>query len=270
MVISIVTGASSGLGRNIAKRLCKKEHTVYVIARSKDKLLELKNECSKEKGKIKIISGDLSDKSFRIKLINSIIKQEEQIDYLINNAAFGRAQEFNKETFEEIINMINLNVLGYMHLIKLVLPHMKRKNSGKIINISSVVTFTPLPYFAAYNATKAAVSNLTKSLYYEFLGTGISISAVHPARMKTKFAHRAYDCYKSNHYEDCIKKFNKLAGDSDKVAKYIIKHLNSRRMFLFPTMRAKLLFYLSHCPLLIHLSTKWSLTPQARKDLLIK
>ncbi|MFH1455471.1 MAG: SDR family NAD(P)-dependent oxidoreductase [archaeon] len=269
MTISIVTGASSGLGRNIAKRLSKKGHTVYVVARSKDKLKELQKECNINKGKIKIVSGDLSDEKFRKRLINTVLKNEKKINYLINNAGFGRAQDFSKEPYQEMVNMFNLNVLGYAHLTQLAIIAMKRRKKGRIINVSSVVNYTPLPYFAIYNATKAAISNMTKSLYYELEGTGVSISAVHPARMKTKFAHRAYDCYKGKHSKDCIKKFNKLAGDSDKVAKFIVRKLDSKKMFMFPTFRAKILHLLYYIPFLIHLSTKYTLTKQARKDLKI-
>ena len=155
--VSLVTGASSGLGRVLAELLCEKGHKVYVIARRKDFLEQLKKECSKLDGEIIIISGDLSDFNFREELISKILAKENKIDYLFNNAGFGRAIRFEDQNAEEIQKMFEVNIIAYEHLANLVLPSMKKLNSGRIINIGSVVAFTPLPYFTVYNSTKSAV-----------------------------------------------------------------------------------------------------------------
>ena len=242
MDISLVTGASSGLGKDIAKLLCIKGHIVYVTARRKEKLLALKKECSKFAGKIEIIEGDLSDFEFRKKLINKILKEKGRINYLINNAGFGQAIFFEKESADEIQKMFDVNVVAYMHLASLVFKNMKKRNQGRIINIGSVVVFTPLPYFTVYNSTKAAVYAFNRSLRYELKGTKITSSVVLPARMKTGFADSAYDCYEKYGKKECIIRFNKIAGDSLIVAKNIVKKLDCGKEVILPTFRAFVLY----------------------------
>lgn len=246
MVISLVTGASSGLGRDISKLLCEEGHQVYVVARRRDKLLELKKECENGKGKIIPIVGDLTDKKFRIRLIKKIKK----LDYFINNAGYGTAIEFEKQPIEDIEQMFNLNTITAEHLISLLLPKFRKQKKGRIICISSVVTFTPLPYFATYNATKAALSNFVRSLNYELKGVDISLSLVFPARMKTGFGHVAFKCYSKDKkvYERCMKNWNKIAGSSEKVAQAIVNNLDTKRLMIFPTKRAEFLYYLSRVP----------------------
>jgi len=268
MVISLVTGASSGLGRAISNILCKKGHQVYVVARSADKLKQLQEQCKKDSGKILPIPGDLTDSKFRINLINTILNKEKQIDYLINNAGFGLFNEFEKEDISKTETMYKLNVIAYSHLIKLVLPNMKKLKSGRIINIASVVAFTPLSYFATYNATKFAVTGLTRSLSYELKNTGVSISAVFPARMKTGFAGRAFDCQKgSKDYDNCVNQFNDAAGSADKVAKFICKKLDSKRLFLFPNLWTRTLYFTRHFPGILDIIIRNKMAPKAKEML---
>tara|TARA_Y100000310_G_C20627846_1_gene786955 strand:+ start:275 stop:664 length:390 start_codon:yes stop_codon:yes gene_type:complete len=115
--ISLVTGASSGLGRDIAKLLCAKEHIVYVTARRKELLEELKKECSEEKGEIRIISGDLTDSKVRINLISQILKQAGKIDYLINNAGYGKLINLENVEYKDIEGMFQLNAVAGEHLV---------------------------------------------------------------------------------------------------------------------------------------------------------
>ena len=245
-MVSLVTGASSGLGRDIAKLLCKKSHTVYVVARRKDKLLELQKECSKEPGKIKIIEGDLTDIKFRIKLINQILKESNKIDYLINNAGYGKLEQLERIEFKDIEGMIQLNVTALQHLTQLVLPSMKQKKSGKIINISSIAAFEPQAYFATYNSTKFAVHGFTRSLKYELKNTGVSTSVVFPPRMNTSFWVVAFKCKRLSDakQKNCIEEWNKKSTGSLAVAKYIVKNLNSKRLLILPGSFTKIAYYI--------------------------
>jgi short-subunit dehydrogenase len=241
--ISLVTGASSGLGRDIASLLCKEGHVVYVVARQKEKLLELQKECSSDAGKIKIIAGDLTDSKFRENLISQILKIEKKIDYLVNNAGFGRAIKFEEMNSDEIKNMFEVNVVAYEHLASLVLKSMKKRNVGRIINIGSVVVFTPLPYFTVYNSTKSAVYSFSRSLKYELKGSNITSTVVLPARMKTGFAEKAYDCYIKDGKRVCVERFNKIAGSSLKVAKVVVRKIDSGKEVITPTLKAKLWYF---------------------------
>jgi short-subunit dehydrogenase len=236
--VSLVTGSSSGLGREIAKLLCEKGLIVYVVARRKEKLLELQKECKKEKGEIKIIAGNLTDFNFREKLIAQILKQEKKINYLINNAGFGRAVKLEDMNHKEIKDMFEVNVVAYVHLANLVLLGMKKKNSGRIINIGSVVAFTPLPYFTVYNSTKSAIYGFNRSLRYELKDSKVTSTIVLPARMKTGFAEKAYNCYIKDGKRVCVERFNKIAGDPLVVARKVVDNLDSGKEVILPTFKS--------------------------------
>ena len=243
--VSLVTGASSGLGRDIAKLLCKKGLIVYVVARRKENLLDLKKECSKENGEIRIIAGDLINKNFRIKLINQIFSQSKKIDYLINNAGFGKLESLENIEYEDLEGMIQLNIVALQHLCQLVLPSMKKRESGRIINISSIAAFEPPPYFATYNGTKYFVHGFTKSLAYELKGTGVSASVVFPPRMNTPFWTIAFKCNGLNGEEQkmCVNKWTKKSTGSLSVAKTIVKNLDSDKLLILPGILPKFAYY---------------------------
>jgi hypothetical protein len=265
--ISLVTGASSGLGRVLAELLCEKDHKVYVVARRKNLLEKLKKECADIGGEIEIISGDLSDSGFREKLISSILKKEKRIDYLFNNAGFGRAAIFENQSLDEMGKMVEVNFVAYAHLIKLVLPSMKKRNSGRIINIGSVVSFTPLPYFTVYNSTKSAVYGLNRSLRYELINTKVTSTVVLPARMKTGFADSAFDCYEEKGRKVCVEEFNKIAGSPYKVAKNVIKKIDKGKTVITPTFLSKILYFMRYFGFVIDFSIKKFLAPKQLKQL---
>lgn len=265
--VSLVTGASSGLGEQIAKLLCEKGHTVYVVARRKERLKYLEKACSNDDGQIKILAGDISDLKFCEKVVSTIIKKEKKIDYLINNAGFGRSTLLENESAEEISKMFEVNVVAYIHLSKLVLPYMKKKKKGRLIHIGSVVAFTPLPYFTVYNATKAAVYSFNRSLRYELKGTGVSSTVVLPARMKTGFADSAYHCYKEYGEKLCAKEFNSIAGSPYRVAKVIIKNLDSGKEVITPTIKAKIWYLTRYVGFIVDFAMKYFLGPKEREKL---
>ncbi|MAH03778.1 hypothetical protein CMI39_03265 [Candidatus Pacearchaeota archaeon] len=266
-VISLVTGASSGLGKEIAKLLCKKGHIVYVVARRKEKLLELQKECVRETGKIIIISGDLSIHDFRGSLIKKILDESKKIDYLINNAGLGRAIKLEDIKTEEIHNMFEVNITTYIHLSSLVLKNMKEINKGRIINVGSVVAFTPLPYFTAYNSTKSAVYAFNRSLRYELKDSKVTSSVVLPARMKTGFAEKAYDCYMEDGKKVCVEKFNKVAGNPEIVAKSIVKNLDSGKEVILPTFKSFLWYTMRYFGFAVDFAMKNILGPKELKQL---
>lgn len=265
--MSIVTGSSSGLGRDVASLLCKKGMVVYVVARSKDKLLALQKECSGDSGKIKVVVGDLTDSKFRSGMVSLVLKKEGRIDYLINNAGFGRAIKIEKMRDDDIRNMVELNLVAYEHLASLVLPSMKKVNSGKITNVGSVVAFTPLPYFTVYNSTKAGVYSFNRSLRYELKDSGVSSKVVLPARMRTGFAEKAYDCYVKDGKKMCVERFNKVAGSSMKVAEVIVRKLDSNAEVVTPTFKAKLWYFTRYVGWVVDFFMKNVLGPKELKHL---
>jgi len=244
--VIIVTGASSGLGRDIAKLLCQKGATIYSIARSKDKLIELQKECSKYSGKIEISAGDLTNREFREELISTVLKKYEKVDYLINNAGYGKLEELENIEYHDLEGIVNLNFIALMHLCQLVIPEMKKRKSGRIINISSIAALQPPPFFAVYNATKYAVYGFTKSLSYDLFKTGVSVSVVFPPRMDTPFWIRAFKCKNltGNEQKRCISEWTEKALGPLPIAKYIVRKLNTKKLILLPTILPKITYYI--------------------------
>ncbi len=266
--ICLVTGASSGLGRDLATLLCEQGHIVYVVARRKEKLLELKKECKQKKGEIKVIAGDLTDKKFRERVIKNILKESKRIDYLINNAGYGKLINFEGEEYEDIEGMYQLNAIAGEHLTQLVLPFMKKKKSGRIINVSSVVAFVPPVYFATYNATKHAVYGFSRTLSYELKDTGVSISVVFPARMRTPFWVVAFKCKGMTGEEQkvCRDKWMKQAGGSMPVAEYIVQHLDSKKLIFLPGFLPKIYYhFMRHFPFIMVFFAKYIMLPKTKK-----
>ena len=183
---ALVTGASSGIGKEMAIYLSEQGIDLVLVAKEKDKLEEVKKEIET---KVEVICMDLSDAQNCIDLY----KRVGDIDILINNAGFGTTGSFTETDFITELNMISTNVCAVHTLTKLYLHEMKKKNSGYILNVSSIAGFMPGPQMATYHATKAYVLNLTQSIYEELNQEGydINISALCPGPIKTPFIEKA-------------------------------------------------------------------------------
>jgi short-subunit dehydrogenase len=262
--VCIVTGASSGLGRALARLLCEKSFRVYITARRKEELEKLKKECSKLDGEIKIISGDLTNSKFREEFVLEILKKEKRIDYLFNNAGFGKAIRFEDMNSKEIELMIELNIVAYQHLSSMVLKQMRKQGFGRLIHVGSVVAFTPLPYFTTYNSTKSAVYGFNRSLRYELKGSKISSTVVLPARMKTGFAKNAFDC---SNEKSCIEEFNSIAGSPEQIAARIVKSMSLGKEVILPTFKSWLWYSTRYIAFVVDFAMKNFLGPQQEKKL---
>jgi len=184
----LITGASSGIGEAFAKRLDKLGANLILTARSEDKLIELastmKNAC--------VISGDLSDREFPNKLYQSIKRKGFQVDILINNAGFGFSGLFLESDIKNYKEMLDVNIYSLTSLTHLFLNDMVARGNGGIINISSLASYQPMPYFAIYAATKSYVTSFTIALNEEYKDKGIKILGVCPGYTKTNFNKRAF------------------------------------------------------------------------------
>ena len=183
---ALITGASSGIGKEMAIYLSEQGIDLVLVAKEKDKLEEVKKEIET---KAEVICVDLADAQNCIDLY----KRVGDIDILINNAGFGTTGSFTETDFITELNMISTNVCAVHTLTKLYLHEMKKKNSGYILNVASIAGFMPGPQMATYHATKAYVLNLTQSIYEELNQEGydISISALCPGPIKTPFIEKA-------------------------------------------------------------------------------
>ena len=184
----LITGASSGIGEAFAKRLNALGAKLILTARSKDKLNDL---ASLMKNAI-VLPGDLSDKTFSEKLYNQISDKGIDVDIIINNAGFGFSGLFLDSNMKNYEEMLNVNIYSLMDLSHLFLKDMVIKKQGGIINISSLASYQPMPYFAVYAATKSFVTSFTLALHEEYRDKGINILGVCPGYTKTNFNKRAH------------------------------------------------------------------------------
>lgn len=219
---ALITGASSGIGKDFAKILSNTYDELVLVARDSNKLEEVKKELEVNT-KIKTVSMDLSDYNNCIKLFND----NKDIDLLINNAGFGDCGYFEKTDLNKDISMINTNVVALHTLTKLYLNEMIKNNNGHILNVASIAAFVPGPLMATYYSTKAYVLKLCQSIKEELKhkNTNVKISVLCPGPVKTNFE-------KTANVEFQISK-----ADSYKVANYAIKHLN--RFYITPGIGVK-------------------------------
>ena len=158
---ALITGASSGIGRDMARVLGKKGYDLALVARDKKRLEELSEELRKDYDvEIEVIVMDLSIENNCKELHRCIT----DVDILINNAGFGDCGNFTKTDLNKEITMINTNIVAYHILTKLYLVDMKAKNSGKILNVASIAGFMPGPLMATYYSTKAYIVRLSESI----------------------------------------------------------------------------------------------------------
>ncbi len=225
---ALITGASSGIGKEMAIYLSEQDIDVVLVAREQEKLEEVQKQI---KTKSEIVCMDLSDAQNCIDLY----KKVGDIDILINNAGFGIAGSFTETDYITELNMISTNICAVHTLTKLYLHEMKKKNSGYILNVASIAGFMPGPQMATYHATKSYVLSLTQSIYEEVHQEGydISISALCPGPIKTPFIEKANVKFK-----------NKLMT-AKYVAKYAIDNMFEGKYMIIPGVTNKAIRFAS-------------------------
>ena len=223
--IALVTGASSGIGRDISRSLAKRNYNLIIVARDNDKLQALKKDLKEEyKIDVEIILKDLSNKDNCIDLYNEVSKKYGAIDILVNNAGFGTCGYFVDTDLEKEISMINTNITAVHILTKLFLKDMVKENKGHILNVASIAGFMAGPMMATYYSTKSYIVRLTESIRMELFmrNSKVKISALCPGPVNTNF----------NKIADV--KFNLPGQSSQFVAEYAVKKLLKNRTLIFP------------------------------------
>lgn len=194
-MISLITGASSGIGRDMAFEFADRGYDLILVARSFDRLKEVKNEIIKkcDKCNVLIMKCDVSNVESVKNLYNDVRKEFVNIDVLVNNAGFGDCGEFYETDLEKDISMINTNILGLHVLTKLFLQDMVKVNKGYILNIASIAGFMPGPLMATYYSTKAYVVRLTRAIAKELkvVNSKVRIAAFCPGPVNTDFDKNA-------------------------------------------------------------------------------
>lgn len=224
---ALITGASSGIGRDMARILAKKGYDLVLVARDKEKLNNLKDELNTN---IKLVTMDLSIENNCKKLH----AENPDIDLLINNAGFGDCGNFTHTSLDKEINMINTNITAYHILTKLYLIDMKKVNKGHILNVASIAGFMPGPLMSTYYATKSYIVRLSEGIREELKKekSNIKISILCPGPVSTNFNKIANV------------KFAVKEKNSYMVAKYAINNLN--KFYIVPGLDIKLAIFASH------------------------
>ena len=225
----LITGASSGLGKEMAKIYSMKGYDLILVARSTEKM---ENLASTLKTSVRIITLDLSYYKNCYELYN--IVKDEDIDILINNAGFGVFGNFLETNLEAELNMIDLNIKAVHILTKLFLRDFKRRNMGSILNVASSAAFFPGPLFSSYYGSKAYVLRLTQAIYEELRRekSKVYVGALCPGPVDTEFNKRANIS------------FNLSGLNSYDVALYTIKEMEKGKIIIIPGFGMKLTCFL--------------------------
>lgn len=221
--VTLITGASSGLGTLFAKACAARGDRVALVARRKNKL----NELAKELGpKTIVISEDLSDYDAPDAIIEAIESIGAQVDTLINNAGFGARGAFYTIPLGDQTDMMHVNAMAVAQLCHRVIPRMIARGGGAILNVASTAAFSAGPGMATYYASKAFVLSLTEALHEELAPHNIRVTALCPGATTTEFAHQA------GMTETQL--FQKFAGDPESVVIAGLKGLAKNKAIVIP------------------------------------
>ena len=187
----LITGASGGIGYELAKLFARDRHNLVLVARSADKLAQVATELQARGVTIKTIALDLTDPPAPKLLFDQLQREGIAIDMLINNAGFGTFGEFAQLPEAEILGQIDLNIRALTELTRLFLPPMIARHSGRVMNVASTAAFQPGPLMAVYYATKAYVLSFSGAIANELAHSGVTVTCFCPGATHTDFAQRA-------------------------------------------------------------------------------
>jgi short-subunit dehydrogenase len=189
---ALITGASGGIGYELAKLFARDRYNLVLVARSEDKLNQIGGELRGEFGiHVKTVALDLSEVSAAKFLFEQLQGEGVAVDVLVNNAGFGVLGEFSATAEAEILGQMQLNIATLTHLTRLFLPPMLARRRGKIMNVASTAAFQPGPLMAVYYASKAYVLSFSEALANEVDGSGVVVSCFCPGATNTGFQKRA-------------------------------------------------------------------------------
>jgi uncharacterized protein len=187
----LITGASGGIGYELAKLFARDRHNLVLVARSREKLAQVAAELQPAGVTIKTVALDLAQPPAPKFLFDQLQSAGIAVDILINNAGFGTHGEFAQTAEEEILGQIALNISALTELTRLFLPLMINRRSGRIMNIASTAGFQPGPLMAVYYATKAYVISFTEAIANELRDSDVTVTCFCPGATRTGFAKRA-------------------------------------------------------------------------------
>jgi uncharacterized protein len=188
----LITGASSGIGAEIARELAKRGRSLTLAARRKDRLRALADELSARHGvRAELVTCDVSSPTARRRMVKTIADRGREVDVLVNNAGFGSAGRFQDLDLDAERRMVRTNVEAVLDLCSVYVPQMVERGRGAVLNVASTAAFQPIPRQSNYAATKAYVLSFTEGLHMDLKGTGVTATALCPGPTKTEFGEAA-------------------------------------------------------------------------------
>jgi short-subunit dehydrogenase len=188
----VITGASAGIGEQLARQLAARGHGLTLVARRRERLEELGEELRARHGvAVAVHDCDLADDAARGALIEALRTGERRVDVLCNNAGYGSFGRFHEQPPEREVAMVRVNVVALHELTAAFLPGMVERGAGAVLDVGSLAGFQPGPHNATYAATKAFVNSFSEAVASELAGTGVSMTVLCPGPVATEFSDAA-------------------------------------------------------------------------------
>ncbi len=204
----LITGASGGIGYELAKLFARDHHDLVLVARTADKLAQVADELQAHGVAVKTVALDLAEPPAPKFLFDQLQREGIAVDILINNAGFGAFGEFAQMRHQDILGQINLNITALTQLTRLFVQPMVSRRSGHIMNVASTAGFQPGPLMAVYYATKAYVISFSEAIANELRDSGVTVTCFCPGATNTGFAQRA-----GNDHSRLFKKMGAMSAE---------------------------------------------------------
>lgn len=238
--VVVITGASSGIGEALAYKLAKAGARVALAARNVERLETVVAECRRLGGKAESFPTDVSDEAQCEALISSTLKTYERIDVLVNNAGFGvRASLAELPSLASFVGVMDTNFMGSVYCTYYALPHLKR-TQGQIVAVIGLIAKVPLPYLSSYTASKYAMAGFFDVVRMELEGSGVSVTAVYPDMVATRFASNVRDANGRPRGKEAQKIYTKKTMTAEDCARLIAKAAAARRREVTLSSRGRL------------------------------
>lgn len=190
--VALITGASSGIGLELARLFARDGHDLVLVARREDRLRDLARQLlERHDVRATVIAADLADPAAPPEVARRVAAAGLDVEFLVNNAGYGLAGEFTRTDVTSELRMIQVNVAALSHLTKLFLSGMVAEHEGAILNVASTAGFVPGPLMAVYYATKAYVISFSEALAEELENSGVTVTVLCPGATRTEFQERA-------------------------------------------------------------------------------
>ncbi len=192
MATALITGASSGIGRDLAELFARDRHDLVLVARNREALEKLAAACRAEHGvAARVIAKDLAEASAAQEICDEVAAGGPPVDFLVNNAGFGTHGLFAESDLDRELQLVQVNIASLIALTRLFLPGMIERRSGRIMNVASMAAMVAGPYMSNYYASKAYVLSHSLALAHELRHAGVTVTALCPGPTSTDFQNRA-------------------------------------------------------------------------------